>query len=77
MKNQKSSQHLINGHTGNAPNEGRRIVVASLYNSGLSIRAIATIAGVSFQAVHSMLKRMNVEMRQRGGNSGSHSRHKK
>lgn len=64
-------------HTGNIPNYKRRLVVESCYSSGLSIREIAEIAGVSFQAVHSMLKRMGMPMRQRGGNSGSHSRHKK
>lgn len=76
MTTQKN-KHQIGEHTGNSPNEMRRVVVASCYASGLSIRAIAAITGVSFQAVHSMLKRMKVPMRQRGGNSGSHSRHKK
>lgn len=62
-------------HTGCAPNEDRRQAVAALYQSGMSIRAVGELVGVSPQAVHSMLERMNIERRPRGGNQGGHSRH--
>lgn len=64
-------------HTGRRPNEERRQAVATLYQSGLSIHAVAELIGVSPQAVHSMLQRMGVQLRPRGGNQGSHSRHRK
>lgn len=64
-------------HAGNAPHDIRRAKVAALYRSGLSIRAVAGEVGVTFQAVHSMLRRMGVKLRGRGGNTGSHSRHRK
>lgn len=64
-------------HTGNQPNEARRTAVASLYQTGMSLRDVATVIGVSYQAVHSMLQRANVPLRGRGGNQGSHSRHRK
>jgi transposase len=64
-------------HTGQRPNEERRQVIVALYQSGLSIRAVADMVGVTPQAVHSMLQRTGVERRPRGGNQGSHSRHRK
>ena len=64
-------------HAGNMPNEARRHTVRVLYESGLSIRDVATRIGVSFQAVHALLKRAGVVLRPRGCNVGSHSRHKK
>jgi transposase-like protein len=64
-------------HTGRRPNEERRQAVATLYQSGLSIHAVSELIGVSPQAVHSMLQRMGVQLRARGGNQGSHSRHRK
>jgi transposase-like protein len=64
-------------HTGRRPNEERRQAVATLYRSGLSIHAVSELIGVSPQAVHSMLQRMGVQLRARGGNQGSHSRHRK
>ena len=63
-------------HTGSRPNYERRDRVKQLYRSGLSVRQIAKEIGVSFQAVHSMLERMGIPRRQRGGNTGSHSRHR-
>ena len=64
-------------HAGNMPNEERRHTVRVLYESGLSIRAVAERIGVSFQAVHSLLRRSGVALRPRGCSVGSHSRHKK
>jgi transposase len=64
-------------HAGNMPNEARRHTVRVLYDSGLSIRAIAERIGVSFQAVHSLLRRSGVVLRPRGSNQGHHSRHKR
>lgn len=59
------------------PNYERRAQVKALYESGLSVRQIAAQVGVTFQAVQSMLARMGVPRRPRGGNQGPHSRHKK
>jgi hypothetical protein len=59
------------------PNHERRAQVKALYESGLSVRQIAPKLGVTFQAVQSMLVRMGVPRRPRGGNQGPHSRHKK
>jgi hypothetical protein len=59
------------------PNHERRAQVKALYESGLSVRQIAAQIGVTFQAVQSMLVRMGVPRRSRGGNQGPHSRHKK
>ena len=64
-------------HAGNMPNEHRRHTVRVLYESGLSIRDVSVRIGVSFQAVHALLKRSGVVLRPRGCNVGSHSRHKK
>jgi transposase len=64
-------------HAGNAPNEERRHTVRVLYESGLSIRDVSERIGVSFQAVHALLKRSGVVLRPRGCNVGSHSRHRK
>jgi transposase len=59
------------------PNLERRAVVQAQYLAGLSIRAIASELGISFQAVQAMLKRMNIPRRPRGGNQSNHSRHRK
>jgi transposase len=64
-------------HTGNKPNDERRNQVRDLYLSGLTVRAVADKVGVTFQAVQSMLDRMGVPRRPRGGNTGSHSRRRK
>lgn len=64
-------------HTGNKPNDERRNQVRDLYLSGLTVRAVADKVGVTFQAVQSMLTRMGVPRRPRGGNTGSHSRRRK
>ena len=64
-------------HTGRKPNIERRQAVATLYQSGLSIHGVSELIGVSPQAVHSMLQRMGITLRPRGGNQGSHSRHRK
>lgn len=64
-------------HTGRRPNDDRRQAVLALYQSGLSIHAVSALIGVSPQAVHSMLQRMGAQLRPRGGNRGSHSRHRK
>lgn len=66
-----------NKHTGNTPNDERRQRVADLYLSGLTVREVAREVGVTFQAVHSMLVRMGIGLRPRGGNQGAHSRHRR
>lgn len=63
-------------HTGRYPNKARRDAVAAMYKAGMSIRVIATRVGTTYQAVHSLLQRMGVPLRPRGGNTGSHSRRK-
>lgn len=55
----------------------RREAIRAMYEQGKSLRAISTEVGVTFQAVHQILRRMGVPMRPRGGNQGSHSRHAK
>lgn len=64
-------------HTGRYPNEARRKTVKAMYESGMSMRAIAAVIGTSYQAVQSLLDRAGVPRRPSGGNTGSHSRHKK
>ncbi len=64
-------------NTGNKPNEEKRQIVRMLYNTGLSTRQVAERMGVTFQAVHSMLRRSGVQLRGHGGSTGSHSRRKK
>ena len=59
------------------PNQERRALVKQLYESGLSVRQIAAQTGRTFQAIQSMLSRMGVPRRPRGGNQGPHSRHRK
>lgn len=55
----------------------RRALVVSLYQSGHTTRQIAERLGISYQAVHQMLQRLEIPLRPRGGNMGSHSRHRK
>lgn len=50
---------------------------AVLYQSGLPLSAIARQLGVSKQAVHQQLAKQGVPRRARGGNQGSHSRHRR
>jgi len=65
-------------HTGNQPNDEKRDVAKMLYvDKGLSLRDVATRMGVTYQAVHSLLKRAGVDLRGRGGNQGAHSRRRK
>jgi transposase-like protein len=64
-------------HTGRRPNDDRRQAVLALYQSGLSIRDVGILIGVTPQAVHSMLQRMGAPRRPRGGNKGGHSRHRR
>lgn len=63
-------------HQGPHENATRRKIVVALYEKGLSIREVAKLLGITFQAVHAMLLRSGVTPRPRGGNTGSHSRHK-
>lgn len=63
-------------HTGRLPNAARRDAVRAMYEAGMSIRTIAVRVGTTYQAVHSLLQRMGVTLRPRGGNTGSHSRRK-
>lgn len=55
----------------------RRTLVAELYQAGHTTRQIAERLGVSYQAVHQMLQRLDIPRRPRGGNMGSHSRRRK
>lgn len=70
-------REVPDAHTGNAPNHVRRARVVALYRSGLSVRLVAEEVGVTFQAVHAMLRRMGEPRRKSGGNTGGHSRHRK
>jgi predicted transcriptional regulator len=53
----------------------RRDHARRLYEQGQTLRQIAAVMRVSYQAVHSLLRRQGVPMRPRGGNRGGHSRH--
>lgn len=64
-------------HTGNKPNLERRDRVKTMYLAGMSIREIAEAVNTTHQAVHGLLERMGIPRRPRGGNTGSHSRHRK
>jgi transposase-like protein len=55
----------------------RRQQMKSMYESGMKLRDIAGVMNVTYQCVHQVLVRMGVTMRPRGGNTGSHSRHRK
>lgn len=55
----------------------RRRLVAELYQAGHTTRQIAEQLGVSYQAIHQMLQRLDIPRRPRGGNMGSHSRRRK
>jgi transposase-like protein len=66
-----------NQHYGNRPNLAKREKVIDMYDSGMTMRAIAVVMGVSHQAIHSMLWRAGHPRRMRGGNTGGHSRHAK
>jgi len=55
----------------------RRALIAKLYAEGQTTRQIAERLGISYQAVHQMLQRLDIPRRPRGGNMGSHSRRKK
>ena len=62
---------------GNKPNLQRRSDAARLYLEGLTLRQVAVKLGITYQAVHALLKRGGVPLRPRGGSTGAHSRHKK
>lgn len=57
--------------------EAYRAQVETLYLSGLSLAQVAMRLGCTKQAVASLLKRQGTVMRPAGGNTGSHSRHRK
>jgi len=71
------SDEDLRRHCGSKPNVAKREKVIELYDSGLTMRAVAAIMGVSHQAIHRMLWRAGHPRRIRGGNTGSHSRHAK
>jgi transposase-like protein len=71
------SEYEVERHCGNKPNLARREKVIDMYDSGMSMRAVAAAMGVSHQAIHRMLWRAGHPRRMRGGNTGSHSRHAK
>ena len=54
----------------------RRAHAKELYKKGYALRQIAVRMGITYQAVHYLLKQQDVPMRPRGGNQGAHSRHK-
>ena len=57
--------------------EQRATLMARLYEKdGLTLRAIADLMQTTYQNVHGILTRRRVRMRKRGGNTGSHSRHR-
>jgi len=58
-------------------NEARRAKIQAMYAAGKSIRQIATELRCTFQNVQSILVRLGVPRRPRGGNQGPHSRHRK
>jgi hypothetical protein len=64
-------------HTGPKPNVVRRERVRALYLAGYSLNAVALQLNVTRQAVQSLLVRMGVPRRPRGGNQGTHSRQRK
>jgi DNA-binding CsgD family transcriptional regulator len=51
--------------------------VAAMYRSGMNTSQIAAVFGCSRQAISHLLRKHGVIMRPRGGNTGSHSRHRK
>jgi NAD-specific glutamate dehydrogenase len=56
---------------------GQATLMARLYEKdGLTLRAIADLMQTTYQNVHGILTRRRVRMRKRGGNTGSHSRHR-
>jgi IS30 family transposase len=57
--------------------EAYRQTVRTLYAEGMSLRMIADQLGKSRQAIQQLLARMGVARRPRGGNQGSHSRHRR
>jgi transposase len=59
-----------------AARAARRAHAKELYDQGYALRQIAVRMGITYQAVHYLLKRQDVPMRPRGGNQGAHSRHK-
>jgi transposase-like protein len=67
----------VERHCGNKPNLAKREKVIDMYDSGMTMRAVAAVMGVSHQAIHRMLWRAGHPRRMRGGNTGSHSRHAK
>lgn len=71
------SEDEVDRHCGNKPNLARREKVIDMYDSGMTMRAVAAVMGVSHQAIHRMLWRAGHPRRMRGGNTGSHSRHAK
>lgn len=63
--------------TGSLPDLARRELVGSMYQSGMTLRDVAARIGVSYQAVYQLLKRSGIPVRPRGGNTGTHSRHRR
>jgi transposase len=59
-----------------AARAARRAHAQELYAQGYSLRQIAVRMGITYQAVHYLLKVQSVALRPRGGNQGAHSRHK-
>jgi IS30 family transposase len=58
-------------------NDAYRQTVRTLYEEGMSLRMIAEQVGRTRQAIQQLLVRMGVPRRPRGGNQGSHSRHRR
>ena len=62
---------------GRNPDLARRELVSELYLQGLSCRQVGELIGVSAQNVHQLLQQHKTPTRPRGGNTGSHSRHRR
>lgn len=57
--------------------QDHRQQVAAMYRSGMTTTQIAAVFGCSRQAISYLLRTQGVITRPRGGNTGSHSRHRK
>lgn len=64
-------------HHGNTPCHAKRDYCARRYREGATVMQIAAEVGITKQAVSGLLKRAGVTTRPTGGNTGSHSRHRK
>lgn len=64
-------------HHGRIPYQAKRDYCARRYREGATVMQIAAEVGITKQAVSGLLRRAGVTTRPTGGNTGSHSRHRK